>query len=205
MTELDFNTATIRGHQSKGKERNPIWIEDGLYKMYCEKETICILCPDGYNKIVEFEKEYNDNKKITWFKHLSGYIQGCSKIKKTLYIHQVLLDCYKTNNSSVEYLDKNKLNNTLSNLKIISEGMTSTIKRARRPNAKSLPNGITEDMIEKYVNYNFEWLDKEKTKSREYFTIEKHPKLEKKWIGSKSNNILILDKLNEANNKIKLL
>jgi hypothetical protein len=201
---LDFNTATIRGHQSKGKEKNPIWIEDGIYKMYCEKDTICILCPDSYNKIVEFETNLNDGKKITWFKHPKGYIQGYTNVK-TLYIHQVIMNCYGINNSSVDHLDKNKLNNVLSNLTVISDGMTSNIKRVRRPNAKSLPNGITEDMIEKYVNYNFEWLDKEKTKSREYFTIEKHPKLEKKWIGSKSNKILILDKLNEANNQVKLL
>ena len=50
----------------------------------------------------------------------------------------------------------------------------------------------------KYVVYYHEWLDKEKTKSREYFKIEKHPKQNKIWIGTKSNKVTIQEKLQEA-------
>jgi hypothetical protein len=49
------------------------------------------------------------------------------------------------------------------------------------------------------VVYYHEWLNPEKTKSREYFKIEKHPKLEKIWIGTKSTKISILEKLAAAN------
>ena len=35
IMELDFDTATIRGHFSKHQEKNPIWIENNIYKMYC--------------------------------------------------------------------------------------------------------------------------------------------------------------------------
>lgn len=53
--------------------------------------------------------------------------------------------------------------------------------------------------MKKYVVYYHEYLNIEKTKSREYFKVEKHPKLEKIWIGTKSNKITILDKLTQAN------
>ena len=58
-------------------------------------------------------------------------------------------------------------------------------------------SGLT---ITRNTRYN-----KEKNLYREFFKIEKHPKLEKPWIGSKSNKISILDKLKEANNYIDLL
>jgi len=66
-------------------------------------------------------------------------------------------------------------------------------------NAKPLPQGITQQMMKKYVVYYHEWLNKEKTRSREFFKIETHPKLEKKWVGTKSNNVNILEKLQQVN------
>jgi hypothetical protein len=54
-------------------------------------------------------------------------------------------------------------------------------------------------MMKKYVVYYHEWLDKEHTKQREYFKVEKHPKLDKIWISSKSAKIPLLDKLESAN------
>ena len=57
-------------------------------------------------------------------------------------------------------------------------------------------------MMKKYVVYYHEWLNVEKSKSREFFKIEKHPKLNKIWIGTKSNKISISDKLLQANNMI---
>ena len=56
--------------------------------------------------------------------------------------------------------------------------------------------------MKKYVVYYHEWLNPEKTRSREYFKIEKHPKLEKIWVGTKSNKISILEKLELANKMI---
>jgi len=75
-------------------------------------------------------------------------------------------------------------------------------KRARKKSAKELPEGITQDMLKKYVVYYHEYLNVEKTKSREFFKIEKHPKLNKIWIGSKSGKISIQDKLIQANKLI---
>ena len=53
--------------------------------------------------------------------------------------------------------------------------------------------------MKKYVVYYFEWLDKEHTRSREFFKVEKHPKLEKPWMTSKSEKVSILQKLGAAN------
>ena len=43
----------------------------------------------------------------------------------------------------------------------------------------------------KYVVYYHEFRDKEQTNRREYFKVEKHPTLDKIWIGTKSNKVSI--------------
>lgn len=206
----------INGHcKQLGKDsnimKNPIWkINENnkeILLMYCEKDTICKLCPDSYQKIINFENENYNGEKITWFKTINGYIVGTNK----LYIHQIILNCYGngkgTKNISIDHLDRDPLNNTLTNLRIAtreeqeqnSKGIMDGTKRARKRNAKELPEGITQDMMKKYVVYYHEFLNIEKTKSREFFKIEKHPKLDKIWIGTKSCKVFILDKLTQAN------
>jgi hypothetical protein len=208
---------TIQGHYcSLGNDayimKNPMWKilnEAGQEQilMYCETDTLCILCPSSYKKIIDYEKNNNDGKKITFYKQTSGYI-CCSK---GLFIHQIITGCHGngkgTGNISVDHIDQNQSNNTIANLRIAtreeqeqnSNGIKEGTKRARNYNAKALPEGIKADMIRKYVIYYHEYINKEKTKSREFFKIEKHPKLRKIWIGSKSNKIPILDKLTAAN------
>jgi hypothetical protein len=78
-------------------------------------------------------------------------------------------------------------------------------KRSRKCTAKSLPNGLTQDMMKKYVVYYHEYLNIERTRSREFFKIEKHPKLKKIWIGSKSNKVSLQDKLKQANKIVEEL
>jgi len=76
-------------------------------------------------------------------------------------------------------------------------------KRARKCTAKTLPLGLTQEMMKKYVVYYHEYLNPEKTRSREFFKIEKHPKLEKIWIGTKSNKVSLQDKLKQANKVVE--
>ena len=51
----------------------------------------------------------------------------------------------------------------------------------------------------KYVVYYKECYNKEKKLYREFFKIEKHPKLDKIWVSSKSNKINLLKKLADVN------
>jgi hypothetical protein len=128
-----------------------------------------------------------------------------------LFIHQIITNCYGngkgTKYISVDHIDRDPLNNTWDNLRIAtreeqeqnSKGIKEGTKRERKQSAKTLPEGISQEMMKKYVVYYHEWLDKEHTKQREFFKVEKHPKLNKPWITSKSNKISILDKLSHAN------
>ena len=78
-------------------------------------------------------------------------------------------------------------------------------KRARKCTAKSLPTGLTQTMMKKYVIYYHEYLNAERTRSREFFKIEKHPKLKKIWIGTKSNKVTLMDKLKQVNKVVEEL
>jgi hypothetical protein len=194
--------------------KNPLWKvlnetgEEELF-MYCEKDTLCKLCDKSYIKILDYEKL--NHKKITFYIDQNGYI-CCTT---GLYIHQIITGCYGngrgTKEISVDHIDQNPKNNCLNNLRIAtreeqeqnSKGIKDGTKRARKHNAKPLPEGITQDMMGKYVNYYHEYIDKEQTKSREFFKIEKHPKLDKIWIGTKSNKVPILQKLATINKVVE--
>jgi hypothetical protein len=195
--------------------KNPIWRivenEKEYLLMYCEKDTICKLCYQSYQKILDYEKTID--KKLTWYKHQNGYIL-CSV---NIYIHQIIKNCYGngkgTKNISVDHIDQNPLNNTMENLRIATrteqeqntKGIKDGTKRERKHSAKELPYGITQEMMKKYVVYYHEWLDKEHTKKREYFKVEKHPKLDKPWITTKSEKVSIQEKLTQANKVVENL
>jgi hypothetical protein len=212
---------TYKGHiRNIGRdafmEKNRMWkIFDeeenkNIYLMYCEPNDFIILCKKSIKIIKEFEQ--NNTGKITWHRHTNGYVQGSNN----LYIHQIITGCYGngrgTIDISVDHIDRNPLNNCFDNLRIATrEEQESNTKsadgerRERKHNAKPLPEGITNDMMRKYVVYYKECYNKEKELYREFFKIEKHPKLEKPWIGSKSNKVSIFDKLKEVNAMIDTL
>ena len=57
--------------------------------------------------------------------------------------------------------------------------------------------------MKKYVVYYHEWLDKEHIRQREFFKVEKHPKLDKIWVGTKSNKVSIQEKLAQSNKVVE--
>jgi hypothetical protein len=211
----------IQGHcatlgQQAYKMKNCMWKikeDDGTeyLLMYCEKDTLCKLCVNSYQQILDYETSCNNNKKLSWYNCANGYIQTVNHEHKTYYIHQIITGCYGngkgTSNVSVDHIDQNPLNNAWKNLRIATReeqeqntnGIKLGTKRARKTSAKQLPEGLTQDMMKKYVVYYHEYLNAEKTRSREFFKIECHPKLSKPWIGTKSNSVSIQDKLLQAN------
>ena len=84
----------------------------------------------------------------------------------------------------------------ISNSLLISK---DEFKRARKSNAVKLPEAINESNIPKYVVYYKECYNREKKYYREFFKIEKHPKITNKkvYTSSKSNKINILEKLEQ--------
>ena len=214
---INFNKGHTKPYGCHANQyKNPFWeVEiNGLnyILMYCEQNTVCKLCIESYNKILDYETIHNC--KITWFKSKNGYIVGNNK----LFIHQVITGCYGngkgTKNISVDHIDRDPLNNTFENLRVAtreeqeqnSKGIMNGTKRARKTSAIELPEGITQEMMPKYVYYSKEYRNPEKTRVREFFRVEKHPNLDKKcWSTSKASNVSIHDKLKEAINKIKEL
>ena len=195
--------------------KNPIWeiintrtgeVTDIV--MYCEPNQYCQLCPASYQKILEYEATHNKGEKMTWYRTQNGYISCHSN---NVFIHQVIMDTwgqgnYTANTNVVAHIDRNPLNNRYDNLHIstlqehqkYNTAFGGDTKRERRNDAKELPPGLTQDMMKRYVTYNHEWLDKEHTRSREYFKVD-HPKLEKPWVSSKSEKVPLLQKLEHAN------
>ena len=112
-----------------------------------------------------------------------------------------------TKTSSVDHIDRNKLNNTMANLRVATQeeqmlntkGILPDTKRERQSNARELPEGITHEMLPKYITYNINVWDKAKGKTREYFRVEGHPHLGgKTWDGQKSMKVSASAKLEAA-------
>lgn len=206
------NAQYITGHfKDNGKDayimKNPMWKINNIYYIYCDNDYIININEKSLSIIRDFEKK--NNIVLTYHKHSNGYIV-CNPCK--LYIHQIIMDCYGngkgTKNISVDHIDQNPLNNCYENLRIAdrktqeqnSKGIKEGTKKNRHKFAQELPEGLTHDMMPKYVNYNKECYNKEKQLYREFFRIEHHPKLNKIWSSSKSTKISILDKLKETIN-----
>jgi len=206
----------IPGHhktigQHAFKMKNPLWKitenEKEYLLMHCETDTICKLCPTSYQKILDFEQQNNNGNKLTFFKNGTGYILAHWK-NTGIYIHQIITGCYGngkgTKNISVDHIDQDKLNNTWDNLRIAtrteqeqnSKGIKPGTKKDRKHNAKPLPEGITQNMLSKYVYYADEQYGNDK--KRDFFRIC-HPKLDKEICSTKSMKVSIQEKLVQAN------
>jgi len=204
----------IDGHISKNKIYNPIWIIQQHKQIYllifCRgKDIFTKLCPEAYKRVLDFEKNINGNKKITWFS--TEYIYGRTIEVGLLSIHQVITNYYRngsgTGGLSVDHIDRDPYNNILSNLRLATceeqnqnrKGIIPGTKYERQFKARQLPEGIVQEDMPKYMNYNVNVWDKEKNKTRDFFRIERHPLLfPKVWEGIKSMKVSIKDKLEQA-------
>jgi hypothetical protein len=208
----------VGGHISSmgihaNKLKNPMWKAidssgNDVILMYCETNTICVLCSKSYEIIKEYEKTTNDGNPITWYVMENKYI--CCRFN--LYIHQVITGCYGngkgTGTISVDHKNRNKHDNRFDNLHIAtrkeqennSYGILPDTKRTRQTGARELPDGITQDMLKKYVVYNVGYLSADRTKWRDFFSVEGHPALSgKTWTTTKSMKVTAYQKLMDAN------
>ena len=144
---------------------------------------------------MEKKKKKERKKKCT-----GGYIRNT----KYGYLHSLIMNRVqeKPNEKlSIDHINWDKLDNRRENLRWAtqSEQNSNRNKLKRKNGARSLPEEITQDMMRKYVVYYNECYNKEKNSYREFFKVEKHPKLDKIWISSKSGKIDIKEKLKSAN------
>lgn len=147
-----------------------------------------------------FKGEKQDNEKN--IKCTGGYVRSTLN-GKCVYLHILLKERYENkpgDEYTVDHINQIKLDNRNTNLRWAtpSEQNANRSKMNRKYNAQDLPDGITQQMIPKYVTYIKECYNKEKQLYREFFSIE-HPKQQVTKIGtSKSEKISIFDKLKEA-------
>ena len=135
------------------------------------------------------------------------YIKNKTNITCTLHENVIHLNNIKKPGDkrySIDHINRDTLDNRLENLRWAtqSEQNMNTDKRVRKYNAKELPEGISPENIPKWVTYNKEVYNKETGATREFFRIEKHPRM-KDWASSKSNKVSIQDKLAETYKKLE--
>lgn len=205
----------ISGHIScagrdHGKEKNPKMFINDIYYVQCSNKQIFMIDEKSL-KILQTYDEIT-NIKGTYNVAPNGYVLHSST---KLYIHQIITGHYGhgkgTMNLSVDHIDRNRLNNCYDNLRIVyrkeqeknSKGIMDGTKRERKSNARELPDGLTQEMLPKYVVYYYENLTN--GRHREFFKIEKHPKITKPVIGSKSMKISIFQKLHMIKSQLEEL
>lgn len=194
--------------QTANIEKNPYWIVQNKHTnekyvlMYCKIDTLTKIDIEKINNIYNIEEN--------WFYHkATGYIMTHNIIS---YLHAFLTNHFGNGKGqdSVDHINRQKLDNRSINLRIINQsGQNKNMKKKVSKKPVQIPNGMTSNELPKYIRYS-----KEKRKNgtiRDCFKVEGHPRQipnksnKRMWSTSKSLNISIDEKYQEALNYLKEL
>ena len=203
----------IKEGKFAGQFRNMYWkIEDNnitYYLMHIKDDIFTKISKRDIKKVLLF-----NDKRPSWYMGNNGYISTTIRIngeKSFIYLHQLIMDVHDEDLTSfektVDHINCDKLDNRRDNLRLVNMSVQNSNrdKATRRSDACELPDNLVQSDLPKYVIYRKEILDKETNKSREYFYISGHPKLDKTWETTKSNKISIKEKLKLAKLKLQQL
>ena len=200
------NGHIVKAGAAAGQRRNAFKLVENYYEMDTESGAIFKFDISDLEK-VQFVPDCNYNPP-TWYLMQNGYIACHLPKGKILYLHQHLTGHWGhgKGQESVDHINRDKLDNRISNLRIVSqsEQNRNMDKRKRKYNAQPLPAEIKEP-LPKFVTYNSEYTGSNKDIFRNFFRIEKHPNLKKTWTTTKSMKVDIKTKLQEAIDQLKIL
>jgi hypothetical protein len=200
------NPKYITEGKCAGMNRNMYWkvkdVNGEYYIMHIYNKIYTKFSVKDLNKILNFM-----NMRPTWG-YSNEYVKTNILINqeyKVIYLHQYIMDTHFDDNSNmkktIDHINRDKLDNRRENLRFatMTEQNLNKDKQKRQKNACKLPDEIKQTDLPIHICYNKRCYDKQNNKWREFFTIEKnHPKLTKSWASSKSNNVSIHDKLDQA-------
>lgn len=206
-------TKYITEGKCAGMNRNMYWkVKDSTgeyFIMHIYNDIYTKFSIGDLNKVLNFI-----NMRPTWG-YSNEYVKTNILINedyKVIYLHQYIMDSHFEDNKNmkktVDHINRDKLDNRRENLRFatMNEQNLNKGKQKRQKNACSLPDDIKQSDLPIHVCYNKRCYNKENNSWREFFTIGKsHPKLDKMWESSKSNNISITEKLEQTKLKLKHL
>ena len=196
-----------------GTNRNMYWkVKDSsgeYYIMHIYNNIYTKFSIKDLNNIIHFM-----NIRPTWG-YSNEYVKTnilCGENHKVIYLHQYIMGCHFEDNTNmkktVDHINRDKLDNRRENLRFatMTEQNLNKGKQKRQKNACKLPECIVQSDLPIHVCYNKRCYNKENNSWREFFTIDKrHPKLDKSWESSKSNNVSLSEKLEQTKLKLKNL
>tara|TARA_B110000908_G_scaffold99746_1_gene117763 strand:+ start:1872 stop:2747 length:876 start_codon:yes stop_codon:yes gene_type:complete len=206
----------VRAGKFSGQIKNICYLientetKERYYKMTCNQDnTKCTILSI---EDIELIKNYKPCIPV-WTKHkINGYAYATlPDTKKKITLHSFVIKNMNPGDErindkkfSIDHINRIRLDNRRTNLRWATQSVQNSNqnKRSRKKTAIKLPEGITQDMMPKYVYYCKECYNKEKQLFREFFRIEKHPKQEKIISSSKSSKLTILEKLEQIKEKL---